>query len=185
MILAASLLQLNALGAGIIGKIFTPQESAGNVVVPTQRPTPVKTDKPIFTPERIIIKKVNIDLPVVSVPLKNGTWYVNPKVANFAEETSLVNPDKGNVGIFAHDRIDGFSKIKEVLTGSDAYDIILIGNNYRAIYKPQSASVIAPTAIDVFYPTEEPILTLITCDGLFSEKRYMVRAKLVKIEKIK
>lgn len=179
--LIASVLQLNGIFS--IVKQEEPQVNGTNTV---QKVTPVASasadvNQP-FTPERIIIKSVNIDLPVVSVPLTNGTWQVNAGVANYAEGTSLVNKNEGNVGIFAHDREDGFSRIKKVLTASD---IIVLGKNTRAIYQVQSASVIAPTAVNVFYPTTGPVLTLITCDGVFSEKRYMVQARLIRVEPIK
>lgn len=178
----ASLLQLNLLGIGISSR-FTGRDSM-KIPLPAKQNAVavVNPETEEFTPEKIVIKDAGISLPVVSVPLENGTWQVYPQVANFAEGTSLVNSKNGNVGIFGHDREDSFHNIKKVLTG---YDILVFGKNSRAIYKVQSASVIAPTAIDVFYPTKESSLTLITCDGVFSEKRFMVRAKLVKIEKIK
>jgi len=173
-------LQLNLLEKGIQTVITrnTPTSSP----IPQVQASAVHIENNEFKPNRIIIEKVGIDLPVVSVPLVNGTWVVNPQVANYAEGTSLVNSSHGNVGIFAHDRLDGFNKIKQLLTG---HDIMIFGNNSRAIYQVTSASVIAPTAVDVFYPTKEPTLTLITCDGILSEKRYMIKAKLIKIEKIK
>lgn len=175
--LFASVMQLNGLFTLVKEE---PQVNGASI----QKVTPIKNSGDInqpFVPERIIIKSVDIDLPVVSVPLTNGSWQVNAGVANFAEGTSLVNKKEGNVGVFAHDREDGFSKIKKVLTASD---IIVLGKNTRAIYQVHSASVIAPTAVNVFYPTKEPVLTLITCDGVFSEKRYMVQARLIKIESI-
>jgi len=182
----ASIFQLRFLESGIISRF-------SNLIQTNAATIPVKeklaaafstqsTQSVSFTPERIVIEKVSIDLPVESVPLKNGTWEVNPHVANFAEGTSVVNSINGNVGIYAHDTIDAFSKIKQVLTG---YDILVFGKTYRATYKVDSATVIAPAAIDVFFPTKEPTLTLITCEGVFSDKRYMVKATLVKIEKIK
>jgi LPXTG-site transpeptidase (sortase) family protein len=182
MTLLASLMQLNLLGTGILSRFTDAQEGhSAASVKPSVAPTSEAEAKG-FTPQRIVIDKVHIDLPIVSVPLVNGTWAVQPHVANFAEGTSLVNQKTGNVGVFAHDRTDAFHNIKQVLTG---YDIIVYGNNYRGFYKVQSATIVTPTAIDVFYPTKEPTLTLITCDGTFSDKRYMVKAKLVKIEKIK
>jgi LPXTG-site transpeptidase (sortase) family protein len=177
----ASLIQLNFLGSGILSRFYAAEQ---NAKIPVQQVAGVaaqqKTEE--FTPLKIEIAKVGISLPVVSVPLENGTWQVYPHVANFAQSTSLVNKKSGNVGIYGHDREDAFHKIKDLLTGDD---IIVIGKNSRAIYKVQSASIIVPTAVDVFNPTKEPVLTLITCNGIFSDKRYMVRAKLIKIENIK
>jgi LPXTG-site transpeptidase (sortase) family protein len=176
-VLVGSVMQLNGLVGALQGE---PKDKGVKAIETTVTPThqAPNVNEP-FVPERIIIEKAEIDLPIVSVPLENGTWQVNAGVANYAEGTSLVSSNDGNVGIFAHDRKDAFSNIKTLLTGSD---IIVVGKNKRAKYKVHSASVIAPTAVNVFFPTEEPTLTLITCDGVFSEKRYMVKAKLVEIE---
>src|SRR4051812_22914915 len=38
-----------------------------------------------FKPERVVMASIHKDLPVVSVPLKSGTWEVYPSVANYAE----------------------------------------------------------------------------------------------------
>src|SRR5690606_15434142 len=65
-----------------------------------------------FIPESISISDINVNLNVVSSPLKNGTWEVFDGVANFAEGTSLVSSQSGNVGLFAHDRSNGFTRIK-------------------------------------------------------------------------
>lgn len=188
MTVLASIVQLNFLGRGIYAQLNQPEEMHSSVPLQQFSTSPTVTPQEAFKefkPERIIIPQIKMDLDVVSVPLKNGTWVVNDGVANYAEGTSLVSEDGGNVGIFGHDQTDAFRDIKKLLTGSDAYDIILIGNNYRATYKITSASVIAPTAINVFYPTKKSVVTLITCEGVFSDKRYMVRGELVKIEKLK
>lgn len=134
-----------------------------------------------FKPERIIISSVDIDLKVVSVPLKNGTWDVLPQVANFAEGTSPVNNKEGNTGIFAHARLDAFKKIKNLKDGDE---IVLTDGIYIARYIVNKTGTVEPTDISVFYPTKDPVITLITCDGFFDEKRFMVRARLSTIEKL-
>jgi LPXTG-site transpeptidase (sortase) family protein len=174
IIFVLSLLQLNLLGRGIFS---TFNED-------TQAPAVVTEEKAKeFVPTRIQIEKANIDLPVVSVPLKNGTWEVYPKTANFAQGTSIVSEKGGNVGIFGHDRADAFANIKQ-LQSKDSYVIILSSKSYRAIYEVDKTSIVEPTAVNVFDQTKEPTLTLITCEGVFSEKRFMVKAKLIKIEEI-
>lgn len=179
--LCASIWQMSLLGKGLAADINLQAPVADTAPVAKTAPVATVNNTTGFKPERIVIDKVGIDLPVVSVPLKNGTWAVNPHVANYAEGTDLINDKSGNVGIYGHARADAFVKIRQMLTG---YDIMLISNSYRAIYRVQRTSVIAPTAVDVFSTTKEPVLTLITCEGTLSEKRYMVRAKLIKIEKI-
>lgn len=147
-------------------------------------------------PSRIIIDAVSINLPVEPVPLENGTWSVSESVANFAEGTSLINAEAGNVGIFAHDRLKGFKDIKGLKEGDT---IVVYGNlqsvqgsgdnkffptSIKSTYSVEYASITEPTNVEVFYETPDPTLTLVTCSGVFSERRYVVRAKLISMEEL-
>ena len=132
-----------------------------------------------FVPEHITIPNANIDLGIVSVPLENGTWKVNTGVANYAEGTSKVTTLGGNVGIFAHNRKNGFLGIQDVAEGSS---IEVYGNNYEATYRVSKTAIANPDQVDVFYATQDSTLTLVTCDGTFSEKRYILSADLVSIK---
>lgn len=132
-----------------------------------------------FVPEHIAIPNAEIDLGVVSVPLENGTWKVNTGVANYAEGTSMVTTLGGNVGIFAHNRKNGFLGIQDIAEGSS---IEVYGGNYQATYRVEKTAIANPDQVDVFYPSEDSTLTLVTCDGTFSEKRYILSAKLVSIK---
>ena len=132
-----------------------------------------------FYPTRILVPAVQIDLEVVQVPLENGTWEVHPRVANYAAGTSTINLTAGNVGIYGHDRADAFAKIKNLRAG---HEVMVTNDQYRAVYTVETSAVIGPDQVDVFYPGEQPILTLLTCDGQLSELRYMVQARLLRIE---
>jgi LPXTG-site transpeptidase (sortase) family protein len=132
-------------------------------------------------PTHITINKAAIDLPVIAVPLQNGTWTVNDGVGNYALETSRVSDKTGNVGIFGHDRSNAFTKIK-VLRAGDVITVTTAGGE-KATYAVKSTEVTNPTSVEAFYPTKTPTLTLVTCDGFFSEQRYVVKANLVSLQK--
>ena len=134
-----------------------------------------------LVPERLIIESIELDLPVTPVPLKNGTWQVNDYVANYAEGTSLINDQEGNVGIYGHDRAHALAGIKKIVAGDE---IKIIAGEYLATYKATTDLIVEPSKVDIFYPTESPMLTLATCDGRFSEKRFVAQAELVSIVKI-
>jgi LPXTG-site transpeptidase (sortase) family protein len=136
---------------------------------------PSLSDNAQFMPLAIQIEDIDLSLKIISSPLVNGTWQVYDGVANFAEGTSIVNTQEGNVGLFAHDRANGFTRIKELDAGDT---ITLTGSRHQATYEIVTKKILKPSDVQVFNPTTEPTLTLITCDGLFSEKRYMVQAKL-------
>lgn len=131
-------------------------------------------------PTEISIDKVGINLPIKRVTIANGTWAVTPNVANYAVETGVLSTEKGNIGLFAHDLQNGFENIKNLQNG----DIITLkGLDTTATYSVYSKFSTIPSNVDVFSQTSNPIVTVITCDGLFFEKRYVVQASLIKLTK--
>ncbi|MCA9389902.1 sortase [candidate division WWE3 bacterium] len=132
-------------------------------------------------PSSITITKINLDLPVVSVPLQNGTWKVYDYVANYAEGTSLIGKESGNVGLYGHDRDQAFRNIK-LLSEGDTISVTTI-EGYSVQYTVSESTITQPSDVNVFYPTDTPTLTLVTCDGIFSEKRYVVHARQTNISK--
>lgn len=134
-----------------------------------------------LTPESIKIEKSGINLNVVSMPLVNGTWEVKAGAANYAEGTSLLNGFDGNVGIYAHDTNSDFAKIKDLQPG----DVISVyAGGYKFKYEVKSTQTTSPEDLDVFYPTEQATLTLVTCDGILSQLRFALKAELVEIEQL-
>lgn len=132
-------------------------------------------------PEVISIESIELNLPIVSRPLIKNTWEVKDGVANYAEGTSLINMNSGNIGIYGHDRDYVFSSIKNLSIGDQ---IFLFSGKFKAIYTIEKSFVSEPENVDVFYPTDEPLLTLVTCDGVFSNQRYIIRAKFDRIEEL-
>ncbi|MBU0708923.1 sortase [Patescibacteria group bacterium] len=130
-------------------------------------------------PDRISIPSINLTLPVRYVPLnEQGTWQVHEAVANYAAGTSYVNNERGNVGIFGHDRLNALHLVKDLVIGNE---IRLKIDAYEAIYLVEEIFNTVPENVSVFDQTDTPIVTLVTCDGDFSKLRYVVRAKLEKI----
>ncbi|HOV29740.1 MAG TPA: sortase [Candidatus Dojkabacteria bacterium] len=127
-------------------------------------------------PDRIVIEKLNLDLPVTPVELQNGTWEVKPNVANYALGTDLIKESGGNVGIYGHALKGIFLNIKDLKPGDR---IILYSNQRKAIYQVTQSSIVLPEQVDVFHTTSKPTVTLVTCDGIYSEKRYIVTASLI------
>lgn len=130
-------------------------------------------------PTEISIEKIGLNLKVVKSPLLNGTWETNQGVANYAEGTSGINGKTGNIGLFAHDRTNGFTNIKLLKTG----DLVVVkGENTKATYVVEKSSIANPSDVEVFFQTSEPKLTLITCEGAFSQQRYVIVAHLSNFE---
>ncbi|MBU1110481.1 sortase [Patescibacteria group bacterium] len=132
-------------------------------------------------PDRLVISLAELDLTVNPVSLVDGTWAVHDNVANYAQETDLPNGVSGNTGLFGHDRTYAFAPIKRLSTDNE---IQLFTRDYIFFYHViEVHSGVDSKEVDVFHFTQEPQLTLVTCDGIFSKQRFVVKARLVKIEK--
>jgi len=134
-----------------------------------------------LVPEQIQIDKLGLILNIFSQPLKNGTWEVSQFGANYAEGTSTIKLAGGNVGLFGHNSQQIFGNIKNLSEGDE---ISIFSGKYKASYVVTQSFTSSPSDVDVFFETIDPVLTLVTCEGDFFEKRYIIRAKLEKLEQI-
>lgn len=176
ILIAAAIITISIIHVIGFAGSFIPQLFAG--LTPQAHSAEVTIAAPITTatPKTIRIEKVGINLPIISVPLKNGTWQVHEGMANYAEGTSYISEKEGNVGIFAHDRANGFTRIKELAIGDTIS--ITTTNGYIALYTITSKYDTMPSDVEVFYPTVKPTLTLVTCNGTFSDQRFIIKAEL-------
>lgn len=189
IILTVSCFQLWYTFAGL-GILFAPNPAveAESISLAPQEATPKQEavrgsdaiDAHNLYPLKISMPTVNIELPIISVPLYNGSWEVFDGVANYAEQTSLIDVDGGNIGIYGHDRANAFTNVKNLKVG----DLITIQTkeNIDAIYEVVDSYQTDPSSVTEFYPTETPTVTIITCDGPISELRYVVKAKLIEVK---
>jgi len=173
-------------------KIFPPPSPTPTLIPPSPSPTPspIPNDpcnlplaeiNPQELPQKIKIPSLELELPVIAVPLINGTWEVYDYTANFAQGTALPNGKKGNTGIYGHDRPQAFAALKK-LSGGES--VVVETKNYLFYYQiSEIKKQLRPEEVDIFYPTNKPVLTLLTCNGTFSQHRYALRANLIRIAK--
>jgi LPXTG-site transpeptidase (sortase) family protein len=164
---------------------------------PTAAPTTVDTTSdvvqiPAFKPvgkRSIFIPKLGLSraIPIIELPLVGNSWDVDRlgHNAGHLEQTSWLG-DSGNVVIAGHIQLTAqdfgpFLNLKKMAEG----DLVVIAEEGKLFaYQVTSIDRVAPTAVDVTYPTLEPTLTLLTCTawdnnrGVFA-KRLVVRAKRV------
>ena len=122
--------------------------------------------------DRLVISGANIDMPVflgsTEKTLRKGGWLFS--------ETS--RPEKGgNSVIFGHrymyrpPKQNTFWNLDKVKAG-DLMVLYWQGKEYR--YRVSETKVVEPTDLSVIQPTDDSILTVITCTPLFSTKQRLV-----------
>lgn len=146
--------------------------SATATAVPT-RPTPASTPESP-TGVRFAIPAIGVDAPMV----EGDSWDMLKN--NIGHRIGSAWPgERGNVVISAHNDVHGaiFKDLGKLQPGDEVLAYTPQGV-YR--YEVVSSQIVLPTDVSVIEPTDEPILTMITCyPPLVDTHRLVVTARLV------
>ena len=141
---------------------------------------------------RLIIPKLNVDVPV-AFGIKNSevNAYMNQGVAQFSVPGANALPGQiGNLVISGHSAGDIYSSnpYKFIFSGLERLengDLIYINyNSTRYTYQMTKREVVEPTNVAALvYPTDKPMLTLITCTPLGTSRyRLLITAEQISPE---
>jgi len=186
VILIFVFLQYNRVFIATVNAYVSPGSiSAQNIVIDPTNDAVVGQDP------RLIIPKINVDVPViygVGNDYNSQMAAMAKGVADFAIPGASSRPGQvGNTVLSGHssnDLFDGgdykfiFAQLEKMVVGDTVY------TNYegkRYTYVVTKTEVVKPTQVNkLVYPTDKPILTLITCTPLgTSRDRLLVTAEQV------
>lgn len=126
------------------------------------------------TPERIVSLDLGIDLPIEPGGVIDGAWSISPHTANYLQ-TSARPGSNGNIVVYGHDARSVLGPLKQAKPGQKI--TIQDTSQTQHVYKITDVYAIAPTDISPIEPTDQEMLTVYTCAGIFNEQRLIVRAK--------
>jgi sortase A len=127
-------------------------------------------------PTRLSIPAIGLDTPVREVFVVDGIWEVADYAAGYLHGSGLPG-EPGNMALAGHAGLRGaVFRDLGALAGGD--DIFVEAAGWRYQYRVRSTTSVWPTQVEVLAPTEEPILTLITCTN-WDTQRLIVTAELV------
>jgi LPXTG-site transpeptidase (sortase) family protein len=124
------------------------------------------------TPVRILIPKINIDLPITEAKIINGYWELSENSASYGLGSGYPGTPSNTV-IFAHAKQGLFYNLKNVKVGEMIY--VFTKNKWHG-YKVSKIDAVFPNQKEVIMPTKKETLTLYTCTGFYDEKRLIVTA---------
>jgi len=116
---------------------------------------------------RIVIPAIDVDAPVVVIPIRNGTWDVEQITHEVGHLQGTASPgDKSNVVMAGHITLTAggygpFRGLAQLQPGDEV--LIYVGDQEVYVYEVDSLKKVEATDVEVTYPTTEPILTLLTC----------------------
>ena len=158
------------------------QETEQPAAVPTIPATGFVTRS--LPPERLVIPAIGLDARVVPLSTRYDRGSLVWETAAFAvgHHAGSANPGEvGNVVLSGHISSpregDVFRKLPQVKV-NDGIIVSTAQQNY--LYRVRDVKVVLPSAVEVLDPTDESVVTLITCvpDGVYSH-RLVVRAEPV------
>ncbi len=126
-----------------------------------------------ISPNRVIIKKIGVNAPIVesqnsNYGLSKGAWHV--------PESST--PDKGSNTVITGHRFKylppnnlTFYLFHKLEVGDEVY---IIWDKEDYFYKIKEIKIVPDTEISILNPTSNPILTMFTCDPIYSTKNRLV-----------
>lgn len=125
------------------------------------------------SPQRILIPKYKLDLPIIEAKVLDGFWELSESSASHGVGSG--NPgEKGNIVVFAHARDELFGPIRDIKEGDAIY--LLTKNSWHE-YRVSETKLVDPNQVEVIAPTPKETLTLFTCSGFLDSKRLIVTAK--------
>lgn len=148
-----------------------PQVTATTYTSPKPTVTIRKSTLRVGEPAKISVPRLGIDLPVIDgeYDKKKDSWTLSEDKVQFATMTSLPNNEAGNTFIYGHNTDAVFAP----LAWLEAGDIVRIRttNDLTFQYRYTGKQIVDPKTTSILAATETPRLTLMTCEGIFSEGR--------------
>ena len=126
-------------------------------------------------PKQIIIRSIQVSLPIAQTTIKNGTWEIfNDGASHLA---SSANPDEHQpIIVYAHNRTTQFGNIGMLKKGDS---IVLSSGQSHFLYSVNRQLVVDPSNMSALTKVKGETLILYTCTGWADSKRLLVYADRV------
>jgi sortase A len=124
-------------------------------------------------PTRLVIPAMELDAPIVAVPIVGDTWDVSSLTNEIGHLAGTANPgERSNMVLSAHVTLKTgagpFQRLEWLRRGATA--VVYTGEE-EYIYRVVRKEYVAPEDVSVTYPTYSPVLTLLTCTKWDAENR--------------
>lgn len=147
-------------------------EETATTYVPLKPAVTVQAgDKRVGEPSRITVPRLGIGLSIIDgeYNAKKDTWTLSEDKAQFARMTALPNNESGNTFIYGHNTDAVFAPLAWLEKGDVAR--VHTTNGLVFQYRYNGRQIVDPSATSILEDTKTPRLTLMTCEGIFSQSR--------------
>lgn len=155
--------------------------------VAVESSTPAAAETPPSRPARLtIIESVSgneqdgtvLDETLEPQRYEGGKWTVSDDVGSYLDGSAKPG-EGGNIIIYGHNKQDIFGPLTD-LDGTESVRLTTEdGREYD--YRITSLQEVTPEQTQLLQPTDEEVLTIYTCSGWLDSKRFVVRARPLKL----
>jgi LPXTG-site transpeptidase (sortase) family protein len=178
-------------GASVAVIAATVATGSAPAAVPKKAPivaiAPTPTPVPVFVPSRIVIPALQVNAPIVPVGTESDGSMGTPKTATDVAWWAGVPAGRGNALFAGHSDWNGDPGTFQALGNLKPGDTIVVtGQDKTLTFKVTWVQLLSGgvDATSLLGPQGSPVVTLITCGGVFDTSirhhlsRYVVRAVL-------
>ena len=153
-------------------------------IVKTEVTRKVEPETVQGAPKRLRIPSVGINLPIEDglYNYETDTWTLSRTAVHYAVMTSPPNNKAGNTLIYGHNNRNVLAPTRDIRTGDKLQIVAKDGTVFTYRYVADIKVDPSDTSILAVDPNK-PQLTLLTCDGLFYEKRRLMHFEFVEVTK--
>ncbi len=164
-------LTLFLVGSFLVWQRYTPSRLSFDMGALPQRTVFVGPKYPI----RLVIQKLNIDLPIYPAQIRSGNWEATTKGVSYLS-TSVTPGSVGNSIIYGHNFRNLLGNLVDAKEG-DEVDVYFSDGGQKS-FNVKSTSIVNPNNNLVLADSKEKLLTIYTCTGFLDTKRFVVTAVL-------
>ncbi len=149
-------------------KVVATVHPAQNRQITTEVTRSIKTGAPVS----VLVPNVGINLSVIdgTYDAAKDSWTLTDDKAQFATMTDRPNDRAGNTFIYGHNTDPVFAKLAGLKVGDVAE--VKTANNLTFRYVYSGEQIVQPSNTDILNAEPAtPRLTLMTCEGIFSQTR--------------
>jgi len=124
-------------------------------------------------PKGIIIKDLQISLPIIPSKFSNGIWESTNNGVSYLL-SSPVPGEKGNSILYGHNWPNLLGNLTKAKKGQEI--IILFNDNNIKYFNIDKILTVSPSQIEILEQTDVPMITIYTCTGFLDSKRFVITA---------
>lgn len=143
--------------------------------------TPKTIAKPVVNnnqekkPVQIVIKDLNINVPLYPSQINGTTWETTTLGASYLL-SSPIPGENGNSIVYAHNWNNLFGRLVFAKPGENVR--VVFSNNTSKSFTIKYTAVVNPDQTYILDNSEDTRITLFTCTGFFDQKRFIAVAIL-------